>query len=85
MTDLGHSICDSVTGSMGKMTSTLFRMIDQEDNHHQHHSSHPVKSHVVSDTSQNLSEMNRMMDLMERLNKEKLRLEELSCLDPSKD
>ena len=65
MTDLGHSICDSVTESMGKMTSTLFRMIDQEDKHHQHPSSHPEKSHVVSDTSQNLSEMNRIMDLME--------------------
>ena len=86
VTDLGHSICESVTESMGKMTSRLFRMIEQQDGNNHHPTTHPVNSRLsISETSQNVNEMNRLMDLMERLDKEKIRLENLSGSDGSKE
>ena len=86
VTDLGHSICDSVSDSMSRMTSTLFGMVERDGAADA--SFHPVMSSHASrpsDTSQNVSDMNRIMDLMERLDKEKIRLEGLAVSDGSNE
>ena len=79
LADLGHSICDTVDDTMKRVTSGLLRVAGVElaaDNEHLV-PRHMTGEASTSNHSDNVNEMNKIMDFMARLDEEKAHLESL--------